>query len=184
LVEVEALFAAAPDAEWRALMHIAFYGGLRLTDAVLLRWRNVDLLANQIAFKPRKTSRTGKTLTIPTHPKLHAQLEALPSADDPEARIIPGLATRQRQELARQFAAIMKAAGVGRMAATESAAGERKFYRRSFHSFRHSLTSALAAQDVPQELRMKLLGHSSASVHAAYTHTEIETLKNALEKLS
>jgi hypothetical protein len=25
LVEVEALFAAAPDAEWRALMHIAFY---------------------------------------------------------------------------------------------------------------------------------------------------------------
>ena len=30
---------------------------------------------------------------------------------------------------------------------------------------------------------MKLLGHSSASVHQAYTHTELETLKAALEKL-
>jgi hypothetical protein len=40
----------------------------------------------------------------------------------------------------------------------------------SFHSLRHSFDSVLANAGVPQELRMKLTGHSSADMNAIYGH--------------
>ena len=53
----------------------------------------------------------------------------------------------------------------------------------SFHALRHSFTSALANAGVAPELRMKLTGHKSESVHAGYTHHELETLRAAVGKL-
>jgi integrase len=61
--------------------------------------------------------------------------------------------------------------------------GKRRFSKLSFHSLRHSFNSALANADVPQDLRMKLTGHSTAAVNTGYTHHELATLKNALGKL-
>lgn len=39
---------------------------------------------------------------------------------------------------------------------------------KSFHSLRHSFASWLAEADVHADVRQKLTGHSSASVHAKY----------------
>jgi integrase len=48
---------------------------------------------------------------------------------------------------------------------------------------RHSLTSALANSDVPEEIRRRIVGHDSKEVHQIYTHHERKTLAAALEKL-
>ena len=53
----------------------------------------------------------------------------------------------------------------------------------SFHCLRHSFNTALASAGVPQEVRQKLTGHSSAEMNAHYTHHEIETLRSAIGKL-
>jgi integrase len=58
--------------------------------------------------------------------------------------------------------------------------GKRKLARRTFHSLRHSFTSTLANAGVPEELRMKLTGHSSKEVHRGYTHLELDTLRKAI----
>ena len=53
----------------------------------------------------------------------------------------------------------------------------------SFHSLRHSFTSALANAGIPEEVRMKLTGHSKRDVHAGYSHHEMELLRSAIAAL-
>ena len=89
-----------------------------------------------------------------------------------------------RQDLCKKFTAIMTAAGVGRNAAKEGAGGARTFYKKGFHSYRHSFASTLAAKEVAPELRMRLLGHATMTVHQKYTHVELEALREALGKMS
>jgi integrase len=57
------------------------------------------------------------------------------------------------------------------------------FSQKSFHSLRHSFASALANSGVPADLRMKLTGHKSATVHQGYTHHELEVLRGAIGTL-
>lgn len=182
--EVATLFEHAPSPEWAALMSLAFYGGMRLMDGALLRWHSVDLPGKTIRFVPRKTSRKGRELELPMHPELAEALEALPSSDDPDAYALPTLSGKSRMDICDAFAEIMGEAGVSRNAAKEAPGGGRTFYRKGFHSYRHSFASTLAAQDVPPEIRMRLLGHATMTVHQRYTHVELETLRGALEKLS
>ena len=47
---------------------------------------------------------------------------------------------------------------------------------------RHSFTSWLAEADVHADVRQKLTGHSSAGVHARYTHHD-EALERAVASL-
>jgi integrase len=61
--------------------------------------------------------------------------------------------------------------------------GNRKFSKLSFHSLRHTFNSSLANAGVSQERRMKLTGHTSAEVNTGYTHHEVETLRDEVNKL-
>ncbi len=53
----------------------------------------------------------------------------------------------------------------------------------SFHSLRHSFSSAMANAGVAEELRMKLVGHSNREVHAKYTHHELKASQQAISTL-
>jgi integrase len=53
---------------------------------------------------------------------------------------------------------------------------------RSFHSLRHTFATWLADADVQADVRQKLTGHSSSSIHARYSHHD-EALDRAIEKL-
>jgi integrase len=76
---------------------------------------------------------------------------------------------------------IMRKAGVDSQ--TVKGKGNQMFSRRSFHALRHSFTSALANQNVPPELRMKLTGHSTEGEHKKYTHHEMDNLRAAVRKI-
>jgi integrase len=59
----------------------------------------------------------------------------------------------------------------------------RKFAERWFHSLRHTLFSDLANSTSHPEIRRKLTGHKTASVHDLYTHFERETLRAAVHAI-
>ena len=42
--------------EWKTAILLAYYSGLRLSDAVSLSWENVNFDLHQIRYFPRKTS--------------------------------------------------------------------------------------------------------------------------------
>jgi integrase/recombinase XerD len=170
-----AMLVAAAEGEWRTLVLVGNFTGLRLGDCAKLEWRGVDLTAGTISIVMQKTS---KPITIPMHPSLLAHFETLAGTDAPEPFVMPTLAHKNhggRMGLSRSFLELMRKAGV--------AAEDSKGNQRSFHSLRHGFTSRLANAGISPELRMKLTGHKSAKVHEGYTHHEMQTLAAAVGKL-
>jgi integrase/recombinase XerC len=171
-----AMLAIAAEGDWRTLILVGNFTGLRLGDCAKLEWRGVDLTAGSITTTMQKT---GKPITIPMHPALLEHFGKLASTDSPEPLVMPTLANKHhggRMGLSRSFLELMRKAGL--------AAEDSKGNKRSFHSFRHGFTSRLANAGVSPELRMKLTGHTSAKVHEGYTHHEMQVLTAAVGKLA
>ncbi len=72
--ELKAVCQAA-EGELRTLLAVGLYSGLRLHDAVLLRWDAVNLERGMLSVLPHKTARTGRRLAIPLFPTLRAILD-------------------------------------------------------------------------------------------------------------
>jgi integrase len=169
---------APPD--WKTAILVAYYVGPRLGDVVSLRWDQVDLVAGVIFYTQGKTD---KEVEVPLHPDLEEHLLAI-AGDNPRGFLCPTLAGQRisgGKGLSLQFAALMAKAGIDQRRIQSSR--NRKFSRLSFHSLRHSFSSALANAGISADVRMKLTGHKSLDVHRRYTHVEMEPLKHAIAAL-
>jgi integrase len=178
--EVRALVATAP-AEWKTVIQLAFYAGLRLGDAVRLDWQSVDFTKGLLTFKAQKTKRLE---SLPIHPKLRRHLEKI--AGDTGGAISPTLARQSiagRSGLSRQFLNIVSEAGLGAPEGKKLEGNRRRFTAKTFHSLRHGFVSAMANEGVSKELRMKLAGHTSEDVATGYTHHEMARLSEAINTI-
>ena len=179
--EISILLNATED-EWSTLILIGYYTGARLGDCTKMRWDGVDLTARTLTYKVQKKG--GEEHISPLHPHLEAHLVSLASQDEPAEYVMPGMATKVtggRHGLSEGFKRIMRRAGLDLQ--TVKGGGKRNISRRTFHSLRHSFTSELANAGVPEDLRMKLTGHSSKGMHRGYTHHDLTTLSKALTRL-
>jgi len=178
--EVRALVATAP-AEWKTVIQLAFYAGLRLGDAVRLDWQAVDFTKGLLTFKAQKTKRLE---SLPIHPKLRRHLEKI--AGDTGGAISPTLARQSiagRSGLSRQFLNIVNEAGLAAPEGKKLEGNRRRFTAKTFHSLRHGFVSAMANEGVSKELRMKLAGHTSEDVATGYTHHEMARLSEAINTI-
>jgi len=177
--DVSKLTHAASSAEWKGMILLGAYAGLRLGDAADLTADNLN--SERIILTPEKTKAKGKTVEIPLHPVLVAYFAKNPPSPFPGTPLFPGLhgkGTAGRSGLSRQFAAIQKAAKVPK---TRIINGEHGTL--SFHSLRHSFVTWMSNAEVPAEIRKKMSGHSTDAAHAAYTSLEFGTLNAAVAKL-
>jgi integrase len=191
--EVGRLADAAPSEQWRGLVLVAAFTGLRLGDAARLSWSSVDLDAKRIALIPSKTRKKKVEVRIPIHPDLLAYLLAAPVHDDsPAAPVFPDLsnmAVSGKAGLSAAFVALMAAAGVDRgKPSREVEEGEEKgvgriTWEKGFHSFRHTFTSWLRHAGVSEEDRMDLTGHSTRENHQIYSHADEKAGQAAIAKL-
>ncbi len=174
--------AGKADGEWKLLIMLAYFTGARLSDCARMQWDGVDLAGEgQITYTQAKT---GKKVTVPLHKDLLERLNKLAGTDKPEVFIMPAIAAQRgsgRRGLSETFKKIMRKAGVDSQ--TVKGKGKQMFSKRSFHALRHSFTSALANENVPSELRMKLTGHSTEGEHKKYTHHEMNNLRAAVQKI-
>ena len=67
--QVSELIEASPSEDWRGMIIMAYFSGLRLHDCSELRWNDLDLDKQIIKIKPHKTRRHGTTVVIPIHPQ-------------------------------------------------------------------------------------------------------------------
>lgn len=191
--EVAQLVKAAPCSEWRGLILVAVYTGLRLGDAARLSWESVDLQAKRITLIPSKTKRKKREVRIPIQPDLFAYFEGVTVHDDsPAAPVFPTLAKspiHTRVGLSAQFVDIMAAAEVDRgtpsrvLEEGETKGKGRITWERGFHSLRHTFTTWLRTAGVSEEDRMALTGHSTRESHAIYSHQDDKALRDAVNKL-
>jgi integrase len=176
--EIRALLHVARP-EWQTLVLLGYYLGGRLTDMVSLDWDAVDLTSGIIRYTQGKT---GRRVEVPIHPDLEERLMAI-GGDQPRGHLCQTLVKSRvdgRNGLSNQFAGLMAQAGIDQRQVQSS---RNSFSRKSFHSLRHSFSSALANVGISADVRMKLTGHKSADVHQRYTHLELEPLKRAIAAL-
>jgi integrase len=190
VAEIQAVLSVC-DPEWKTLTLCGLYTGQRLSDLASLRWSNIDLLNNQIRFEAGKT---GRTMILPLAPPLRKHLEEKPSSDDPLAPLHPrAFAILARSAgpstLSYQFGEILSQAGLRPKTEGPSAGDNRTHPRRyrenalSFHCLRHTCVSLLHAAGLPQSVAMEFSGHASTKAHKLYTHTGMEALQQAAQRL-
>jgi integrase len=159
--------------ELRILLAIGLYAGLRLHDAALLQWPDVDLRRNMLYLEPFKTRRTGKRLTIPIALTLRAMLTIIP-ADARAGDVLPGMAAMYRhrpQDVGLIVTDHFRRCGLTVHAdGTGPGTGKRAVVVLSFHSLRHSFVSLSAAAGVPLPVVQELAGHGSPAIQRHYVH--------------
>ena len=181
--QIQAILLAT-DGEWKTAVLLGFYLGARLGDAVKMNWSQMDLSKRVVNYTQEKT---GKVVECPMHQDLEMHLLRLSGqGKKPEAQLTPALAeipVGGRNGLSRAFKRIMELAKVDDGRVEGNGGRGRAFSKLSFHSLRHSFNSVLANNDVSQEIRMKLTGHSTQSANDIYTKLQLEPLKAAISKL-
>ena len=186
LEELERLYAAAAEAgpEWRLLFATGLYTGLRLGDCCRLAWANVDLARQTIQVIPEKTRRHahGRPVTIPIHPRLLAELEAL--AADANRRgqdyVNPAVAElylNRNWELDDRLRRIFRRANIAMN--VRMTGRSRRSVVASFHSLRHTFVSLSANAGVPLAAVQAIVGHTSTAMTRHYYHENEDALRRA-----
>jgi len=177
--QITALINAAPSEDWKGMVMLSYFTGLRLRDCSELRWSSINLDQHVITVETQKTR---KTVTVTIHPQFAAWLKKQPSGIG-KAPVFPTLAGKSgsgKSGLSMAFKRIMDRANIkGRLLRKKNGAG-RSQSSLSFHSLRHSFNSAMANAGVAPEVRQRLAGHSSADMNRVYTHHELEPLRAAV----
>ena len=178
--EVEQLVTASPNLDWQTLILLGFYLGARLGDCVSMTWDNVDEAKGLIIFLQKKT---GKPVVVPLHARLikHLHHVSATNADGPLCPTLHGRTPGGKHGLSEGFKRVVKRAGLDLMVVKGK--GTRNFAKRTFHSLRHSFSSALANAGVSEEIRMKLTGHLTSDIHRKYTHMSTAPLKDAIDAI-
>jgi integrase len=190
----------ASSGQMRLLLALGIYCGLRLGDAALLDWGNVDMMKGIISVVPAKTARrSGKRVTLPIHRTLFDMLAAVPSSKR-RGYVMPDIAARYQsfdgalaKDILKLFSSVNIKTGAKRMTAAEIAEGvavkkikgktKRALPECGFHSLRHTFVSLCAAGGVPQSVVQSLVGHGSPAMTQHYTHVSNETARNAVAML-
>jgi integrase len=186
LSEVQAIVKACPDDEWRTLVYLGFYTGGRIRDISDLTWANLEFgKSPAVAYRQRKIRKGAKSkVRITMHPDLKDWLEEyrLISQGKPADPVLPNIHKLKpggRAGNSQQFIGIMRKADIDPCYAE----GKHKLPKKSFHSFRHTMVTMLQGQDVPEEVRMLIVGHSNPDVHKIYGHDNESAIKSAILKL-
>lgn len=173
---------ASVSGEMRLLFAVGLYCGLRLGDAVQLKWSHVDLAHRVLMIVPAKTARrsNGKVLRIPLHGSLYAMLTDTPDADR-RGYVMPGLAElyeRDDTALVKRISEVFKACGIETRCKVEG-------YSRlgvdvGFHSLRHSFVSLSANAGSSLAAVQAVVGHSNPAMTRHYLHADKNVVKNAV----
>lgn len=180
--ELAALLAKA-SADWRTMIFVAFYTGLRLRDCANLTWRNVELHTNTLNVLTEKTKRR-QVLQLAEPLARHLSSMA---GDNPDAALCPALHGKNSSWLSSQFYAVMVAAGIveerGHQSTGKGRDGRRESNPVSFHSLRYNCTSALKSAGVSDSVAMDIVGHETASISRNYTKIDDTAKRAAVNKL-
>jgi integrase len=153
--------------QWYEISMTSLYTGLRLIDLANLQWSEIK--PDHIALTPSKTARHGITVRIPLHPKIRTLLDAMPRTG-----------SAVFTELNRFYLNGRKKSGY--MDIIAKAKIKPNGAVLSFHCWRHTFRTRLAAAAVPQEIAMKLGGWTNESTAEIYNH-DFTQLTKAIESL-
>lgn len=163
---------AGSDAELYVLVMLGAYAGMRLKDAALLKWNDVDLTHRMIEYRPFKTRRRNKTAMVPITGDL---LKALSNLDTSADYVLPKIAGQYHNRydyLKKSLLAVIRTVspdvdheGAMQRQQTRKAAG--------FHALRHYFCSTCANKGIPAAQLERMTGDQAKTLSKYYVRGEI-----------
>jgi integrase len=165
---IQKVLDVAPNAEWRLIIALARYGGLRTPSETLgLKWSDIDWEKNRMTVPSPKTEHQHKPYrVVPLFPELRPYLEA--AFDEAPARtvyVVRGYRD-DTQNLRTQFFRILRRARV-------------PAWERLFHNLRASRQTELADQ-FPLHVVTDWIGNSPDIAERHYLKTTEEHFRKAV----
>ncbi len=154
---IERVIEACPDTQWRLIIALSRYGGLRCPSEHLgLTWGDVDWEHNRITIRSPRTEHHvgGETRVIPLFPELRPYLEAVFDEAEPGTEHIITRYRKENANLRTQLLRIIKRAGV-------------KTWPKLFHNLRASRQTELAGR-FPLHVVCEWIGNSAAIAEKHY----------------
>ena len=162
--EVAKILAAA-DGEVKGLIEIGLRTGLRMGDAVRLRWENFSAGGETVEVK---TSKTGAVVRLPAA-TLWERLGGRRARRT--GQVLPKLAElyeRDDSAVSKLVRRTFEKAGIKTRAKEDGWSQARP--EASFHSLRHTFVTRAIEAGVPAAIVRALVGHSTAAMTEHYTH--------------
>ena len=178
--EVEKLLKTAKG-DWKGVIMVAIYTGLRATDCHELKWEMVDIENQTITLVPtkRRLNYDKGTLTLPIVGRLLTHLKSLAmTAGENRSGYIFNTPQYASETLSRAFKELREEAGVDYEVVVDGIK-----QKRDFHSLRHFHNTAMSKAGATAEERMSQLGHSRIETNQLYTHHDVEGRRKVLEKV-
>ncbi len=154
--EVAALLRACPDDEWRTYVSLLVTCGLRRSEGLRLRWKDVRLEAEGPMHIRLGNTKSKRPRVLPVPKETAARiwnLNAARTPPEPDVFVFEGLSRRHRTDVSRLFSGIAKRVGVEAC---------------SLKSLRSTYATDRARAGVPPYQLRKLLGHSSITTTERY----------------
>ncbi len=170
-------------ADWRTAVLVGAQTGLRLGDATSLTEGHLNLKAGFIEITPEKTD---KPVVIALAPQLHAHLESLPKSGA-TAPLMPSLYRRktgsngENAGLSNEFRRLMSKAGIVEKVGKKKTGKGRQMSKKTFHSLRHTFTTALAESGAADAVTKSMTGHTTDEAFRRYIHLGLDAQRKALK---
>lgn len=161
LEEIEKLFKAVPDPNFKDLIFFYLHTGCRREEALNLTWQNIYLDRKKVKITKTKGK---KDREIPLNDKLLEVLERRKSSANGEK-----LFTYNKYYVTHKFREYADMAGLNK--------------DFTVHSLRHTFASHLVMSGVPLYSVKELLGHSSIKVTEMYAHLAPDYLAAEVTRL-
>jgi integrase len=155
--ETAKILDTAPDAEWRLIIALSRYGGLRCpSEHLALTWADIDWERNRVTVRSPKTARHAghESRIVPLFPELRPYLESVFDAAAPGSEYVITRYRDPNANLRTQLERIIRRAGL-------------KPWPRITHNLRASRATELAAE-YPAHVAAAWLGHSTLVAQKHY----------------
>jgi len=163
-VSDELKLLAASAEHLRPIVFAALDTGMRRGELLNQVWEDIDFDRKVLSVTHSKTAE-GEHRLVPLTSRLHATLDGLRK----ESGIVFLFEKQPIHRIKTAWAGAVRRAGISRL---------------RFHDLRHSFNSRLADLGVIADIRRALMGHSSGGdVNSIYTHIELPTLREAIDRL-
>ena len=168
--DTEKILKACPDAEWRLIVALARFGGLRVPSEVHeLTWNDIDFDSKKITVRSPKTEHhEGKeSRMIPMFPEIETALDQLWEQPSTEGKTFV-INQHRGDNLRTRFSKIIKRAGV-------------KEWPKPFHNLRSTRETELA-NEYPIHVVCKWLGNSPNVAMKHYLQMTDEHFEKAVKR--
>ncbi|MCH7973388.1 MAG: tyrosine-type recombinase/integrase [Bacteroidetes bacterium] len=171
----------------RDISQLSFYTGLRLSECINLRWVNIDLQNKLLNVGDEQfITKARKVRVVPLCEQAYEIIQKRFENTPP----CPANGTPLLKEVGIKSGYVFAKGNGERFTGDHISKRWKKGVRAAgmdgkihFHTLRHSFASNLVQRGVPLYSVKELLGHSSLACTEIYSHLDIDSLREAINKL-